>query len=157
MIFGGGLLLWVFAKTGWGTMFLCMAASARGHGIARARIARAAPRALPGAHLRSGAPGGMDRRRLATPGFAFFALLVCGYKFGDTMVATLIGPFMRDYGLSKETIAVLKGAIGSVTSLLGAALGGWFAFYRPPCCPPDLRPAADGQPGLLCRRSAARR
>jgi len=26
MIFGGGLLLWVFAKTGWNVMFLCMAA-----------------------------------------------------------------------------------------------------------------------------------
>ena len=26
MIFGGGLLLWVFAKTGWDVMFLCMAA-----------------------------------------------------------------------------------------------------------------------------------
>jgi MFS family permease len=54
--------------------------------------------------------------------------LVCFYKFGDSMVATLIGPFMRDSGLSKEAIALMKGTVGSAASLAGAALGGWFAF-----------------------------
>ena len=57
-----------------------------------------------------------------------FIALICFYKFGDSMVATLIGPFMRDSGLSKETIALMKGTVGSVASLAGAALGGWFAF-----------------------------
>jgi MFS family permease len=43
-------------------------------------------------------------------------------------VASLIGPFMRDFGLSKESIALMKGTVGSVASLVGAALGGWLAF-----------------------------
>jgi MFS family permease len=44
------------------------------------------------------------------------------------MVAALIGPFMNDAGLSKETIALIKGTVGSGASLLGAAAGGWYAY-----------------------------
>jgi MFS family permease len=57
-----------------------------------------------------------------------FIALICFYKFGDSMVASLIGPFMRDAGLSKEMIALMKGTVGSAASLAGAALGGWYAF-----------------------------
>jgi MFS family permease len=35
---------------------------------------------------------------------------------------------MRDFGLSKESIALMKGTVGSVSSLAGAAAGGWLAF-----------------------------
>jgi predicted MFS family arabinose efflux permease len=59
---------------------------------------------------------------------AAFVGLICFYKFGDSMVAALVGPFMRDAGLSKEMIALMKGTVGSVASLAGAALGGWYAF-----------------------------
>jgi MFS family permease len=59
---------------------------------------------------------------------ASFVVLICFYKFGDSMVATLIGPFMRDQGISKEMIALMKGTVGSIASLAGAALGGWYAF-----------------------------
>jgi MFS family permease len=72
------------------------------------------------------AVGWIDRLRI--PGMAAFVGLICFYKFGDSMVAALVGPFMRDSGLSKETIAIIKGTVGSVASLLGAAAGGWFAF-----------------------------
>jgi len=44
------------------------------------------------------------------------------------MVATLVGPFLRDQGVSKELIALMKGTVGSIASLAGAALGGWCAF-----------------------------
>ena len=44
------------------------------------------------------------------------------------MASSLFGPFLRDYGLTKETIAVMKGTVGSATSLFGALLGGWLAF-----------------------------
>jgi MFS family permease len=67
-------------------------------------------------------------QRLRVPGMATFVVLICFYKFGDSMVAALVGPFMRDAGLSKELIAVMKGTVGSVASLVGAALGGWYAF-----------------------------
>ena len=126
MILGGGLLLWVFARTDWATMFACMAALL-------------AVTVLPVFWLReppqeaSRRPGAAELatgwvRRLRVPGMGAFVGLICFYKFGDSMVATLIGPFMRDAGLTKEAIAWMKGTVGSVASLAGAALGGWFAF-----------------------------
>ena len=127
MILGGGLLLWVFARTDWATMFACMAAL----------LAVTVPPVLwlrepppPAATLRPSA-GQLAAgwiQRLRVPGMGAFIALICFYKFGDSMVATLIGPFMRDSGLSKESIALMKGTVGSVASLAGAALGGWFAF-----------------------------
>jgi MFS family permease len=127
MILGGGLLLWVFARTGWATMFACMA------GLLALTIlpvlslrepARSAPDASQGtAQLALG-----WLQRLRVPGMGAFVALVCFYKFGDSLVASLIGPFMHDAGLSKEMIALMKGTVGSVASLAGAALGGWYAF-----------------------------
>jgi MFS family permease len=126
MILGGGLLLWVFAKTDWRTMFLCMAALLAVT-ILPVILLSEPPRSAKVDHQARGLAGGW-LQRLRVPGMAAFITLICFYKFGDSMVAALIGPFMRDSGLSKETIAIIKGTVGSVTSLLGAAAGGWFAF-----------------------------
>ena len=127
MILGGGLLLWIFARTDWATMFLCMA-GLLALTVLPVLTLREPPRdpqadAAGGASL---ALGWMQRQRV--PGVLTFVLLICFYKFGDSMVASLIGPFMRDSGLSKEMIALMKGTVGSVSSLAGAALGGWYAF-----------------------------
>jgi predicted MFS family arabinose efflux permease len=66
--------------------------------------------------------------RLMMPGMLGFAGLIFAYRFGDQMITALLPPFLIDQGLSKETIAIMKGAVGSATSLVGAAIGGWFAF-----------------------------
>jgi MFS family permease len=126
MIMGGGLLLWIFARTDWATMFACMAAllaltilpvpSLREPPRVTANAAPASQVALGWAH------------RLRVPGMGAFIALICFYKFGDSMVASLVGPFMRDAGLTKEMIALMKGTVGSMASLAGAALGGWYAF-----------------------------
>ena len=127
MILGGGFLLWVFARTDWAVMFACMALLL-------------ALTALPVLPLREPARLGRGPRprfaelargsvaRLGVPGMLSFVVLICCYKFGDSLVSSLVGPFMRDFGLSKETIALMKGTVGSLASLAGAALGGWFAF-----------------------------
>jgi len=60
-----------------------------------------------------------------------FAALVFCFRFGDAMVATLLGPFMTDLKLSTETIALMKGTVGNVTSIVGAIIGGWFVFRVP--------------------------
>jgi len=137
MILGGGLLLWIFAKTGWSTMFCCMAAMLA-FTVLPVLPLREPPRESPAGPPRVTELATGWMRRLRTPGMAFFIGLICCYKFGDSMVATLVGPFLRDAGLSKETIAIMKGTVGSVTSLLGAATGGWLAFRMGralPCCP----------------------
>jgi MFS family permease len=66
--------------------------------------------------------------RLLSPGMLGFAAIIFLYRLGDQMVATLLGPFLIDQGLDKESIAFMKGTIGSGTSLFGALLGGWLAF-----------------------------
>jgi MFS family permease len=127
MILGGGLLLWVFAKTGWATMFVCMAIILA-FTVFPVLTLHEPPRTEP----RSGASAAQLAvgwvRRLHVPGMLAFIGLICFYKFGDSMVASLVGPFMRDSGLSKETIAIMKGTVGSIASLAGAGIGGWFAF-----------------------------
>jgi predicted MFS family arabinose efflux permease len=117
----------VFARTDWATMFLCMAALLT-LTVLPVLPLREPPRRATG-ELRT--PGQVAlgwTERLRVPGMAAFVVLICLYKFGDSMVASLIGPFMRDSGLSKEMIALMKGTVGSVASLAGAAAGGWYAF-----------------------------
>ena len=63
--------------------------------------------------------------RALRPGVLTLAGLIFCFRFGDQMAAGLITPFLLDQGLTKADLAVLKGAVGSGTSLLGAAIGGW--------------------------------
>ncbi|HEY4368282.1 MAG TPA: MFS transporter [Steroidobacteraceae bacterium] len=127
MIFGGGLLLWVFAKTDWATMFLCMAGLLAltvlpvFNLVDAPRTTEAAPPAF-----RQLLTGWVQR--MLMPGMIGFAGLIFCYRFGDAMVSNVLGPFLKDAGLSNETIALMKGTVGSATSLAGAAIGGWYAF-----------------------------
>lgn len=128
MILGGGWLLWLFAKTSWTTMFLCMA------GLLVLTIVpvlffKDLPRRAPSPEAVA-IPQGTKLlwawlHRALSPGMLAFAALVFAYRFGDQVVSSLINPFMIDQGVSKEDIAIMKGAVGSSTALLGAALGGW--------------------------------
>jgi MFS family permease len=127
MILGGGLLLWIFARTDWATMFACMAVLLA-LTILPVLPLREPPRAPAGSAPAPGAVALGWARRLRVPGMGAFIALICFYKFGDSMVSSLVGPFMRDAGLSKEMIALMKGTVGSLASLAGAALGGWYAF-----------------------------
>lgn len=137
MILGGGLLLWVFARSNWTVMFLGMAGL-----LALTTVAVLGLREPPTAgdesttrkaHTTPAWPGAWALawawlHRLRAPGMlAVIGLIFC-YRFGDQMVSALIIPFISDQGVDKETIALMKGAVGSATSLLGAALGGWFTF-----------------------------
>jgi len=127
MILGGGLLLWIFARTDWATMFTCMAVLL-GLTVLPVLRLREPPRTDAAASPSAGQVAVGWAHRLRVPGMAAFVALICFYKFGDSMVAALVGPFMRDAGVSKEMIALMKGTVGSVASLAGAALGGWYAF-----------------------------
>ena len=126
MILGGGLLLWIYAKTGWSVMFLCMAALLALTILPVLWLRE--PRRPRAERISFGALAAVWAARLRVPGFLAFVTLICFYKFGDSMVAALIGPFMKDAGLATETIALMKGTVGSVASLAGAAAGGWFAY-----------------------------
>ncbi len=132
MILGGGLLLWVFAQTNWPMMFLCMTALLvlTSLPVLSLREPSALPQDVPAA------PPSMTGRQLAlawlhralTPGMLALAGLIFCYRFGDQMVSALVLPFLSDHGMPKATIALMKGAVGSGSSMLGAALGGWLVF-----------------------------
>jgi len=124
MILGGGVLLMLFDRTGWSTVFACMGALL-------------ALTVLPVFSLReppiSAATRGQQRllftgwvKRLIKPGTLMFVFLICCYRFGDSMVSSILNPFLSDQGLTLAEIGAMKGIVGSGTSLLGAVLGGWF-------------------------------
>lgn len=124
MIAGGGGLLALYAWSGWEALCLAMAgllllSSLPVWPLREAPGPAAGPRApLSWAWL----------ERLRQPGMGALVALICCYKFGDSMVAGVIGPYMKDRALGTAEIALIKGAIGSGVSLLGAAAGGWIAY-----------------------------
>jgi PAT family beta-lactamase induction signal transducer AmpG len=161
MVLGGGLLLWVFARFGWGLMFAGMAALlalstlpvwAWLHGDA------ARPSPVVGALARGGAQGPLadeavglyhapkphDARdahghalpalalgwwhRARSPGLLTFAALIVCCRLGEQLANSLITPMLIDLHLSKTDIALMKGTVGSASSLVGAALGGWLCW-----------------------------
>lgn len=127
MILGGGLLLIIFDKTNWSVMFTCMAALLTLTSLPVLAL-REPPR-----DLDTPRPGALQlligwANRLLMPGMLGFAGLIFCYRFGDQMISTILGPFLSDYGLTKTTIGLMKGTVGSATSLIGALLGGWLAF-----------------------------
>jgi PAT family beta-lactamase induction signal transducer AmpG len=145
MILGGGLLLWVFARTDWQVMFWCMAALLALSTVpvwfmrepqphvapmvpAQAAACSHALSHEPSALLKPSPPKTLTLalgwwHRAVSPAMLTLAGLIVCFRFGDQIVSALITPFLSDQGLGKETIALMKGTVGSVTSLGGAALG----------------------------------
>jgi MFS transporter, PAT family, beta-lactamase induction signal transducer AmpG len=132
MILGGGVLLWVFAHTNWQVAFFGMALMLALLTLPVWRMqeppAHAPDVDAPDAHVTR--PTGRHLallwwHRAMRPGVLALAGLIFCFRFGDQMAAGLITPFLLDQGLTKADLAVLKGAVGSGTSLLGAAIGGW--------------------------------
>jgi len=127
MILGGGLLLWIFARSNWSVMFLSMAALLALTVLPVVVLREPAAAATgPRPAIATLAQGWVARLRVR--GMLPFIGLICFYKFGDSMVSSLVGPFLRDAGLTKESIALMKGTVGSLASLAGAGIGGWMAY-----------------------------
>lgn len=127
MILGGGLLLWLYARSGWGTTFLAMALVLAPTVLPVLRL-RESP-TEPAARHASGADlalAWLARARQPTI-LATMGVVAC-FRFGDQLVTSMLGPFLKDAGLSLATIALMKGAVGSATSLVGAIVGGAFVF-----------------------------
>jgi MFS transporter, PAT family, beta-lactamase induction signal transducer AmpG len=138
MILGGGGLLWLFAHTGWPWMLLAMALLLAvltvpvwlwRDATTSAQAMLTAPMAQPVRPQRTWLPAWWHR--VHHPGMrTALALIVC-YRFGDQVVSSLITPFVADQVADKATVALLKGTVGSVTSLVGALLGGWCLLRMP--------------------------
>jgi PAT family beta-lactamase induction signal transducer AmpG len=143
MVLGGGLLLWVFARFGWAVMFSCMAALlaltiwpvwawVRGDAAlpaqtkAQAAVPHTTAHDAQGRAIPALALGWWHRAR--SPGLLTFAALILCCRLGEQLANSLITPLLIDLHLDKETIALMKGTVGSASSLAGAALGGWLCW-----------------------------
>jgi PAT family beta-lactamase induction signal transducer AmpG len=144
MVLGGGLLLWVFARFGWDVMFGCMAALLAltlwpVWAWVRGDVAR--PAQVPGRGQvapHTTAHDGQGRaipalalgwwHRALSPGLLTFAGLILCCRRGEQLATSLITPMLIDLHLDKATIALMKGTVGSASSLGGAALGGWLCW-----------------------------
>jgi MFS family permease len=127
MVLGGGVLLGVFARTNWQVTFMAMAGllvvtTLPTLALKEPPKAAETPRYKPSELV----IGWM--RRLMQPGVARFAVVIFLYRFGDQMVTTLLSPFLVDQHMSTADIALVKGTVGSSSSLIGAVIGGWLAF-----------------------------
>lgn len=127
MILGGGLLLSVFARTSWQVTFLCMAVLLALTTLPTFLL-KETTNTADGPKYSAGELLIGWLRRLMQPGILRFAAIIFLFRYGDQMVATLLGPFLIDQGMNKEAIALMKGTVGSATSLIGAVIGGWLAF-----------------------------
>ena len=127
MILGTAVLLRVFAATDWTTTFLCMAVMLA---ITMLPVLRLPAHAGPVQTERrtSRELAVLWLRRLLMPGTLTLLGLIFCYRLGDAMISNLLAPFLVDQGLSMAEIADLKGTAGSISSLIGAVLGGMFAF-----------------------------
>lgn len=132
MILGGGILVWLAGRAGWGALFLTMAAVA----------------ALPLIfilHYReadSSGPAGAARPKpsdilhalaaaLRAPGALPFLVFLATYKTGEAMIDMMFKPFLVDCGFTAHQIGLWIGTWGMAASLLGSVFGGWLAARLP--------------------------
>jgi predicted MFS family arabinose efflux permease len=127
MLFGGGLVLQLLARTNWSFAFVAMAA------LLAVTIIPVLLMREPERDAREIRPSAVQLsfawlRRLLTPGILLLAALIFCYRFGDQMLTNLLIPFLTDQRLDLAKIAMLKGNVGNAMSIVGAFAGGWLAF-----------------------------
>lgn len=121
MIISGGALLIVFEQIGWSGSFLLMAAL-----VALMTI----PALLYNEPITQAKPPTpkFSWSFFALPGVIAWLLAIFLYKFGDSVGAGMVKPFLIDSGLSLAQIGWIAGTWGSAASLAGAALGGYLTM-----------------------------
>jgi len=121
MIFGGGFILMSFAYLGWRGAFLVIAIT-----LALATLPLLSLREPDPEH---GHDSAAYKAILASffkrKGIAWWLFVICFFKFGDAMASEMLKPYLRDAGLSVETLGYYLGTIGVGAGLAGAVFGGW--------------------------------
>lgn len=117
MIFGGGALLVVFDRLGWGAALGAMAGVSL-VALVPVLLYREPVSLAPTGRLES--PYGLVKQ----PTFGLWCALLLLYKGGDALASGMIRPYLVDAGLGVSEIGTLIGATGSGAGLVGALLGG---------------------------------
>ena len=124
MVLGGGVLIIVLDRYGWGAAFVGMAGFLllTLWPVLHLKEATVLP-TLPRPQFRSNPMAGIGAR-LKLPGMAALLCWLVAYKFGDSMASAMAKPYLVDAGWSKTEIGTWAGVLGSTAALAGAALGG---------------------------------
>lgn len=131
MLLGGGVLLWASAHVAWPTLFEAMAGLVLAVMAVTAAVHEPSQAASEPAHA-SARRSVTDvvrtlREAMRSPGAGALLLAVVTYKMGESLVEPIWSPFLRDHGLSRETIGLYVGTFGMVASIAGSLLGGVLA------------------------------
>lgn len=120
-ILGGGLVLVLVDRFGWGVALGAMAGMLF-LPLPLVALLRepAAPRREARAAIGFAALAGFFRR----PGIGSWVGILLVWRLAETMTQWMMNPMLVDRGFSLERIGVLLGVLGSLGSLAGAALGG---------------------------------
>lgn len=132
MIFGGGILVWLSAQTGWEALFLTMTILAV---FPLLLIFRYKETELGGVIVPS-PPKYRDFinatvAAIRSPGSGYFLLFVLTYKTGESMIDMMFKPFLVDCGFSAHQVGLWVGTWGMIASLIGSVAGGWLASRLP--------------------------
>lgn len=128
MIVGGGVVLMVIEDLGWRASFLGMAALVVLAAIPivffREPLPQMASVATEPERVVASSFFETTRSFLRRPDVGKLIVLLFLYKAGDALSGGIVRPFLVDRGLSLRDIGEALGAIGSVTAVAGALVGG---------------------------------
>ncbi|MFZ5723226.1 MAG: MFS transporter [Pseudomonadota bacterium] len=127
MVIGGGVLLVLVDRHGWSLSYGALSLLIIGV-LLPLLFMREPPRDVVAAtHVRwHGMRGYLQLFRdfMRRPGLGWWLVAVAAFKLGDALASRMIGPLLRDSGLSLTDIGVLTGVTGSVAGIAGALAGG---------------------------------
>lgn len=119
MILGGGLMLWLFDRSGWTTAFLAMSAMLLATTVP-ILLYREAPRE-PRPRTRVAAA---LRDALARPGLLQWIPVLALFKTGEWFASAMLRTFLVASGQSLGDLSVMLGGAGFTAALIGALAGG---------------------------------
>jgi MFS family permease len=129
MVLGGGILVWLSARTGWEGLFLTMAALAvlplifilrHREGEMGEIVSKEPPKFNDFINALLNA--------WKSPGAGYFLIFIATYKIGESMIDMMFKPFLVDSGFTAHQIGLWVGTWGMIASLIGSVIGGWLAM-----------------------------
>lgn len=127
MLLGGGALLVLVDQYGWQASYTGMALLILLVLLPLAFMREPPPEAVAATHTQWHGLRGyrrLFRDFVVRPGLGWWLLAVAAFKAGDALASRMIGPLLKDGGMSLTDIGVLIGVTGTVAGIAGALLGG---------------------------------
>lgn len=121
MVVGGGALLMVLERQGWGLTLVGLATLLA---VATLPLLLVGPLPRAAAAPLAEAPARLRDWLATRPARDWIALLLL-YKAGDAFGTGVVKPMLVDLGVSLGGIGALMGLLGSGMAIFGAAFGGW--------------------------------